>query len=98
MPDLAAATAGPPAGKPPDHLVVVDDELENQVEADAEVSQQLVQCRGLRNGAGKAVEQETVARIGLGEPVPHHVDGHLVRNELAGVHVPLGLDSPSGVP
>ena len=64
--------------------------------ADAEVGQQLVQRGRLRHGAREAVEQEAVAGVRLGEPVPDHVDGDLVRHQLAGVHVPLGLDAQRG--
>ena len=96
VPDLAAAVAGPPAGQAPDHLVVVDHQLEHEVEADTEIGQQLVQRLGLRHGARKAVEQKPVGRVGLGQPVPDHVDRDLVRHELPAVHVPLGLDAQRG--
>ena len=63
-----------------------------------EVGEQLVQRGGLRHGAREAVEQEAVGGVGLGQPVADHVDGDLVRHELAGVHVPLGLDARAACP
>src|SRR2546430_2581783 len=93
VPDLAAAPALPPAGQPPDHLVVVDHQLHHEIELGTEVGQQLVQRDRLRHRAREAVEQETVAGIGLGQPVADHVDGHLVRYQLAVVHEALGFQA-----
>ncbi len=62
VPDRPAAMAGAAPGEPAHDLVVVDHQLEHDVELVAEVGQQLLQGLGLRNGAGKAVEQEPARR------------------------------------
>src|SRR6185312_13026802 len=93
VPDLAATPAGAPAGEPPDHLVVVDHQLQDQIQGGAQIGEELVQSGGLRSRPREAVEQKALARVRLGEPVPDHVDGDLVRNQLACVHVTLRLDA-----
>src|SRR5690554_1572190 len=93
VPDLAAAAAGAPAGEPPDHLVVVDHQLQYHVQSGPQVGEQLVQGHRLRDGTRKTVQQEPVRGVRLGEPVPHHVDRDLVGDEVAGVHVTPGRPS-----
>src|SRR4051812_48355219 len=65
MPDVSAAPAGTPAGEPPDHLVVVDHELQHDVERRPPVEQQVVERLGLRHVAGETVEQEAFAGVVL---------------------------------
>src|SRR3954449_5998774 len=91
MPDVSAAAAGTPSGQPPDHLVVVDHELQDDVERCAAVEQQVVERLRLRDVAGEAVEQEALAGVVLLEPGDDHPDRDLVGHEIAGVHELLGL-------
>ena len=51
----------------------------------------VAQLLGLGDGAREAVEQEPGLGVGLGQPVLDHGHGDLVGNEVAGVHVGLGL-------
>jgi hypothetical protein len=90
VPDAAALAAGAPAGQPPDHLVVVDDELEHEVERLAPVLEHVAQDLGLRDVPREAVEQETVLRVVLREAVADHGDGDLVGHQVTTVHVRLG--------
>ena len=46
---------------------------------------------GLLDGAGEAVQQETVGGIVLAQSVTHHVGSHGGWNQLAGIHVLLRL-------
>src|SRR4051812_21732781 len=91
MPDVSAAPAGTPSGQPPDHLVVVDHELQDDVERRARVEQQVAERLRLGDVARKAVEQETLAGVVLLQPGDDHPDGDLVRHEVAGVHELLRL-------
>ena len=93
---MVAGAAGTATGQPPDHLVVVDDELEHHVELDAAVGEHVVEDLGLRDRAREAVEQEAAVRVVLGQPVADHVDGDVVRDEVAPVHERLGLEPERG--
>ncbi len=90
VPDTAALAAGTPAGQPPDHLVVVHDELENEVERLAPVLEHVAQDLRLRDVPREAVEQETVLRVVLGQTVADHGDGDLVGHQVTTVHERLG--------
>src|SRR3977135_3115575 len=46
---------------------------------------------GLLLVAREAVEQEAVARVARVDPVDDHLHDQIVRDELAGLHVALGL-------
>src|SRR3954447_7214916 len=91
VPDVPAAAAGTPAGQPPDHLVVVDHQLENHVERRPAVEQQVVERLGLGDVAREAVEQEPLAGVVVLQPRQDHPDRDLVRDEVAGVHELLRL-------
>src|SRR3954452_21136067 len=91
MPDVSAAPAGTPSGQPPDHLVVVDHELQDHVEGRPPVEQHVVERLCLRHVAREAVEQEALAGVVLLESCDDHSDRDLVRNEVAGVHELLRL-------
>ncbi len=58
----------------------------------------VVEHAGLRDGAREAVEQEAAGRVRLGEPVADHLDGDVVGDQVAAVHVGLGLHAPAAVP
>ncbi len=57
----------------------------------AHVGQYLVQGFGLGDGARKAVQNKAFLGIGLLEAILDNADDHLVRDQLAGVHVFLGF-------
>ncbi len=55
------------------------------------------QCLGLTDGAGITVEQEAVlAHVGLGQALRDHPEHHVVGQQLAGIHVLLGLSTEVG--
>ncbi len=41
---------------------------------------------GLRHGAGKSVEDETLLRIRFLDAIGHDADNHLVRHQFAAIH------------
>ena len=57
----------------------------------AEIGQHPVQRLGLRYGARKPVQDEAVLGVRLTEPLRDHGNDQLVRDELALIHVFLGL-------
>ena len=59
--------------------------------------QSLVERLGLRDGAGEAVHQEALGRVGLLQAVLDDADHHAVGHQLAGVHVLLGLQAHLGL-
>src|SRR3954468_19076618 len=91
VPDVSAAAAGTSSGQPPDDLVVVDHELQDDVERRTTIEQQVVERLRLRDVPWEAVEQETLAGVVLLEPGDDHPDRDLVGHEVAGVHDLLGL-------
>ncbi len=97
MPDAVAGAAGPAAGQPADDLVVVDDQLEHDVELGlGDIAQDVVELLRLGDGAREAVEQEPLEGVGLGQPVAHHLDRHVVRHQVTAVHERLGLHAQWG--
>ena len=91
-----ALRADQAAGQPPDQLLELDVQVEQAVDPLADGLQHAVQGLRLRHRAGEAVEQEASAAIGAGDPLPDHVDHHLVGHQLAAVHVLLGLHPQLG--
>src|SRR3954471_25017065 len=78
-------------GEPVDQLVLVDDQLQHPVEGLPEAGERRAQLLGLRDGAREAVEEEPGLGVGLGQAVADHRHGDLVGDQVAGVHVDLGL-------
>ncbi len=89
MPDVPTVTAGPPPGQPPHHLIVVDDEFQDDIQARPHSLEQLPQDLGLRHVAREPIKQEALGGVLLGEPISDHPDGDLIRNEITRIHVPL---------
>ena len=52
----------------------------------------LLQGLGLGDGAGHPVQDIAVGAVGLGQPLHHDADDHSVRDQLASVHIALGLE------
>ena len=49
-----------------------------------------VQGLGLGDGAGHPVQNEAVDTVGLLQPLTDDADDHVIRDQLAGVHIGLG--------
>lgn len=52
---------------------------------------------GLGDGTGHTVQDITAGAVGLGQPLLNDADDDLVGNQLAGIHIGLGLQA-MGVP
>ena len=74
-----------------DQLFRVDLQFDRGIERQALAGQHLVERLGLLHGARKAVEDETVLRVGLVDAVIDDADHDLVGDERAGLHHRLGL-------
>ena len=61
-----------------------------------EALQRVAQSVGLLLVAGEAVQQEAVPGVAVGHALGDHAHDHLVRHQVAGVHVALGLASQLG--
>ena len=62
---------------------------EDRVKADAVA----LQGFGLSDGTGYAVQDEAACAVGLGQPLLDDTDDDLIRNQLARVHIALGLQA-----
>src|ERR1700722_7514231 len=91
MPDAPALPAGAAARQPPDYLVVVYYQLQDNIQLGVQVRQELAQRLGLRHGPREPVEQEPGLRVRLLEPGRHHPDRDLVGYQVTPVHIGLGL-------
>ena len=69
---------------------LVDLQLDDGVELLALLGQHPVKRLGLRHGARKTVEDETLAAIRLVDPVRHDLVDDLVGNQFARIHHRLG--------
>ena len=56
----------------------------------------LFQSLGLRNGAGHAVQDKALLAVCLGQTLGDHADDHFIGDQLAGVHILLGLQTHGG--
>src|SRR3954462_5415259 len=86
-----AVRAHAPAGEALDDVVLghVDEQRGGQTPVD--LLQRLVERLGLRGRAREAVEEEAVGGVLLGEAVEDDADDHVVGDEVAAIHVLLGL-------
>ena len=48
---------------------------------------------GLGDGTGHTVQDITAGAVGLGQPLLNDADDDLVGNQLAGIHIGLGLQA-----
>ena len=85
----AAGGADPAACHALHDLLVGDFDGDHSVEGDARLLQGL--CLG--NGAGHPVEDEAVLAVCLGQTLGDHPDDHLIGDQLAGIHIRLGLQA-----
>src|SRR3954453_4229563 len=86
-----AVRAHAPAREPLHDVVLGHVDEERGREPAVDLPQRLVERLGLLVGAREAVEEEAVLGVRLGEPVEDHADDDLVGDEVAAVHVLLGL-------
>src|SRR3954451_1446259 len=86
-----AVGADAPDGQPPHDVVLGHVDEERGGEAAVDLLQRGVERLGLLVRAWEAVEEEAVLGVGLGEPVEDHADDDLVGDQVAAVHVLLGL-------
>ena len=70
-----------PCRKPPHQLGLLDHDFDHD-ERTAN-GHHVVECRGLCHRARKPVEDESLLRIVLGEPVTNDADHHVVLHQLA---------------
>ena len=89
MEGLAAVLAGPPAGHTVDDRIVAYLDGQGTVDIDTH----LLHSACLRYCARDAVEDVAVFAVRLGEPLADDADYDIIRNELTGVHIALGLQS-----
>ena len=85
----AAAGADPAAAHALHDLLIGDLDGDHGVEGDA----RLLQSLGLGDRAGHAVQDEAGLAVVLGQALGDDADDHLVGDQLAGVHVLLGLQA-----
>ncbi len=91
MVDGVVHRAHAPPDDAPHDLLLRHVEAQDDVERVVHRGEVAVQRLGLGHGAGEAVEQESVAGVGLLEPVGDHADHDVVGDEVTAVHVELGL-------
>ena len=85
---IALATAG--AGKASidavDDLVVRHIDLDRRVDLAAMLGQHRIQCVGLSDGAGKAIEDKPVFGVGLLDAFGDDADDDVVRHQQTLIH------------
>ena len=91
--DVAVGLADPAARHPPDELIGRDIDLERLVDPGAVLVEGTVEGRRLGGRAREAVEDDTVAGVGLGQPVEEHPDRDVVGDQLAALHVSARLET-----
>ena len=87
-----AVDAGPAAGHSPLNLLVGDLNGDHRIELDTG----LLQGLSLGDGAGHPVQDIALLAVGLGQPLGDDADDDVVRDQLAGVHILLGLQAHGG--
>ncbi len=87
----AAGGGDAPAGDAAHDLLVGHLEQERGGERAPELGERLVERLGLGDRAREAVQDEAVGGLGALDLLEDHADDHLVGDELAAVHVALGL-------
>jgi len=95
---IAGATLGAtePAGDAIHQRVVVDLQFNHRIQLQALARKHLVQCDGLRDGAGKAIQNETGGGVRLIESGAQHAHQDVVGYQPARLHHRLGLAAYRG--
>jgi hypothetical protein len=88
--------AHPPPGEAAHEIVVRHLDEQRRGEPPLEAGERLTEGIRLMLVAWEAVEQEAVAGVAGGDALDDHPHDHLVGDELAGVHVALGLAAELG--
>ena len=84
-------------GQALEQQVLVDQKHEDLRHRPVEPVQRLVERFSLGDGAGEAVHQEALGRVGLLQAVLDDADHHAVGHQLARVHELLGLQAHLGL-
>jgi hypothetical protein len=92
----AAGLRDAPAGQAADDLLVGRLDQQHRGELPPGGLQVLRERVGLGHGPREAVEQEAVGGLVAAQAFEDHADDHVVGNEVAGVHVLLGLAAELG--
>ena len=82
-----------PAQEAGHEFLIVGRQLQDDVELLLALGKDVVEVVHLGGGARVPVQQEAAGDVGLAEPVADHLVGYAVGNEIAGIHVLLGLDA-----
>src|SRR5262245_54564389 len=88
--------AGTAAAEAPEDLLLGDVDEEHRGDLPPQAGHLRVQGLGLRESAREAVEDESVGGLVALQPLGDHADDHLVRDQIAAVHVLLGLPADLG--
>src|SRR5690606_21166465 len=85
---------GPAATQKPLHKLVLGDlQFDHCIERVTVLLQDLTENVGLLGVAGKPIEEETRLGIRLRQPLPHHLVGHRVRDELPRIEVTVRVST-----
>src|SRR4051812_42816167 len=95
--EVPVLDAHPATAEAADHLVVVDIDHQRGCEPAVAALERVLEHLGLLHRAREAVEQEPVGRLGLVDPLHDDLADQLVRDEVALVHVALGLLAELGL-
>ena len=88
---MAGLDAHSPTREAPDHLIVGDLDQDRCGDVALQLRELLVERLRLIDRARKPVQDEAVLGVRLTEPLRDHGNDQLVRDELALIHVFLGL-------
>ena len=86
---MPVGLAGAAAAKTAHHLIVSDVDQEDRRHRPAQLAELRVERLRLGGRAGKAIEDEAVARLARVDPLGDHSDDHPVGHQVAAVHVLL---------
>ena len=101
--DVVGLGTDPPPTEPANDLLVRHVDQDHCADLQGDLIELLFQGLCLGQGPREAVEDEPVGGFRRGDPLGDHSDDHLIRNEVAPVHVLLRLESdrsplPNGGP
>src|SRR3954451_11939149 len=94
--DVPLLDAHAAAAEAPNHLLVGNVHEDRRRQLAAQLAELRAERLGLRDGAGESVEDEPVGRLVAGHALRDDADHHLIGNEVAPIHVPLGLGAELG--
>ena len=95
--DVAAFFAAATLGEALDDNLRVNVDEQRCVERALEAGQHVVEGHSLSRGAREAVENEALLAVGLAQALVHEVDDQAIGNQIARIHVALGLLAELGL-